>query len=327
VTRAREPRTRLADDQAFTLIELLTVLAILGIVLSALTTMFLSGTNAEREMNVRFQAQQNARTALSKLRREVRCAESAMTAASVVTLTMGSTCKVAQGTITWSTVALGTSRYGLFRCPGVSCGASGMKWGDYLTSASLFSYLAPTGTTSLPDLVTIATPSSAAGAYQAAGAKFGPPPTATAIAGQVVLVNDGSAAPTLGCRPLVGFPSGAIALVARGSCPFVQKVLIAQGAGAVAAIVTNNVAGAPFTMGGSDPSIAIPAAMVSLSDGNAIKNGLPATAGVTGGPVPDRTRPRLGVSLSVDLEPARPGGSYTLEDAIAFRNWGGLPTS
>lgn len=42
-------------------------------------------------------------------------------------------------------------------------------------------------------------------------------------------------------------------------------------------IVVNNVPGPPSTMGGTDPTITIPSAMVSLDDGNAIKASLPAT--------------------------------------------------
>lgn len=325
--RARELRSRLAGEHAFTLPELLSVLAILGVVLAALTTMFLSGTNAERQANLRFESQQNARMALSKLRREVRCAQGATPTSSSVTLTMGTTCTIAQGTVTWTAVPLGTSRYGLFRCQALTCDASGTKWADYLTTGALFTYLPPVGVSDLPDLVTVDTPSPAAGSYQAAGAKFGPAPTATAISGQVALVNDGTASPSLGCRPLVGFPTGAVALVVRGSCTFQEKVHYAQDAGATAVVVSNNVAGTPFTMGGSDPSITIPAVMVSLSDGNAIKSGLPAIGHLSGGPVPDRMRPRLQVVLPVDRDPTTTGGSYTLEDALTFRNWGAVPTA
>jgi prepilin-type N-terminal cleavage/methylation domain-containing protein len=146
VRRARDLRSRLAQEHAFTLPELLTVLAILGVVLGALTTMFISGTNAEREMNVRFQAQQNARMALSKMRREIRCASDATTSASVVTLVLGSTCTIAQGSVTWSALPLGPSRYGLFRCQGLTCDTSGRKWADDLTTDALFSYLPPSDT-------------------------------------------------------------------------------------------------------------------------------------------------------------------------------------
>jgi hypothetical protein len=92
-----------------------------------------------------------------------------------------------------------------------------------------------------------------------------------------VLVDDGVGTATDACEPLVGFPTGAIALADRGGCDFTVKVKNAQNAGAVAVIVANNVAGPPITMGGTDPTIAIPSAMVSLADGTAIKASLPAS--------------------------------------------------
>jgi hypothetical protein len=152
----------------------------------------------------------------------------------------------------------------------------------------------------LPNLVTIDAPSSAAGTYGASGAAFGPAPDEAGIAGGIVLVNDGSALPTEGCGPLVGFPAGSIALVDRGTCGFTVKVANAQAAGATAVIVANNVAGTPGTMGGTDPTITIPAVMVSQADGNTIKAGLPATGRVSSAPlpeIPDRSCHDTGVIL------------------------------
>ena len=99
-----------------------------------------------------------------------------------------------------------------------------------------------------------------------------------------MLVNDGTGTTTDACEPLVGFPSGAIALADRGSCNFTVKVANAQAAGASAVIVANNVGGPPTLMGGSDPSITIPSGMISLDDGNTIKAGLPATGTVSPNP-------------------------------------------
>jgi prepilin-type N-terminal cleavage/methylation domain-containing protein len=156
VRRVRALRSRLKREDAFTLPELLTVLAILGTVLTAITTIFVSGTHAENDMNNRFQAQQTARVALSKLRRDIRCANVAVTQASgsSLTLTLPTGCKTGQGSITWSAVPLGTNRYGLFRCPATTCDATGAKWADYLTSdpgtttpPTVFSLLGATQTT------------------------------------------------------------------------------------------------------------------------------------------------------------------------------------
>ena len=85
-----------------------------------------------------------------------------------------------------------------------------------------------------PNRVIVDAPSPATGTYPATGADFGPAPTVTGIAGDIVSVNDGTALPTQGCNPLIGFPAGAIALVDRGTCSFVQKTSNAQAAGAAA---------------------------------------------------------------------------------------------
>ena len=135
-----------------------------------------------------------------------------------------------------------------------------------------------------PNLLTVDEPSSAAGTYDMGGAAFGPPFPAGGVSGDIVLVNDGTGTTTDACEPLVGFPSGAIALADRGSCNFTVKVANAQAAGASAVIVANNVGGPPTLMGGSDPSITIPSGMISLDDGNTIKAGLPATGTVSPNP-------------------------------------------
>ena len=135
------------------------------------------------------------------------------------------------------------------------------------------------------NFVTIDEPSSAAGEYAAEGAQFGPAPDETGVSGDVVLVDDGvsGGTPTDGCEPF-SVPTGAIALVDRGFCNFTVKAANAQAGGASALIVANNAPGAPFTMGGSDPSITIPSVMISLADGNTIKAGLPATGSVSKNP-------------------------------------------
>jgi hypothetical protein len=160
--------------------------------------------------------------------------------------------------------------------------------------------------------VTIDPPSSAAGTYGAAGASFGPPPSATGTSGSLSLANDGTAPTADGCQPFVGFPSGSIAVVDRGQCNFTVKVKNAQNAGAVAAIVVNNVPGPPGGMGGTDPTITIPSVMVSLDDGTTIKNGLPANGRIFGTPPPpdpERSCHDTGVILGDVLRAACAGGN------------------
>jgi hypothetical protein len=170
----------------------------------------------------------------------------------------------------------------------------------------------------LPSVVTIDPPSSAAGTYKAAGATFGSDPSDDGLAGDVALVSDGSASPTLGCGPLVGFPAGAIALVDRGACTFVQKAANAQAAGASAVIIANNQPGDPTTLTGSDESITIPVAHLSQADGNAIRAGLPATGTITHDPDSDFYTP-LSVSGRFITDPTAHGDWPNFDDDASRR--------
>ncbi|HEX9017910.1 MAG TPA: S8 family serine peptidase [Anaerolineaceae bacterium] len=82
-----------------------------------------------------------------------------------------------------------------------------------------------------------------------------------------------------------GSLTGKIALISRGACSFSTKIRFAQGAGAVAVIMVNNVGGDPIAMGqdGTPNQPTIPAYMVSVDDKAALMAdaGLPATISVT----------------------------------------------
>jgi hypothetical protein len=171
----------------------------------------------------------------------------------------------------------------------------------------------------LDNLVTIDPPSSAAGTYGAAGAAFGPAPTATGVSGAVVVGLDLADAvgpsTTDACSPLTNAADvvGNIAVVDRGSCGFTVKVKNAQDAGAVGVIVVNNVAGDPGLMGGADPTITIPSVQVSQADGDTIKAGLPATGTVRSNPRPSRSCHDTGVILGgVNLAACAGGNGFTV---------------
>lgn len=113
--------------------------------------------------------------------------------------------------------------------------------------------------------------------------------------GDIVLVEDAVGNTHLACGELSNEEEidGKIALIDRGSCNFTVKVKKVQDLGAIAAIVVNNVGGAPIPMGGQDNSITIPAVMISLADGDLIKAVLDTSAvnasldSVPGGIIPD----------------------------------------
>jgi type II secretory pathway pseudopilin PulG len=140
VRLGRRVRRRLREEGGYTLVETLTVLLIMGVVMGGLTTVFVTATNADTDMNNRFRAQQTARLALDKLRREVHCASAATPAGSAtssITLTLPTYCKTYSGStsVTWCTRNVATNRYGLYRVNGATC-TGGVKWADYLTPTS-----------------------------------------------------------------------------------------------------------------------------------------------------------------------------------------------
>ena len=84
-------------------------------------------------------------------------------------------------------------------------------------------------------------------------------------------------------KPAAGSLTGKIALISRGACTFSEKIRNSQDAGAIAAVVVNNVPGDPTAMGlggiANEPTI--PAYLAALVDKTALvaANGLPATLG------------------------------------------------
>lgn len=140
-----------------------------------------------------------------------------------------------------------------------------------------------------PNVVNVSAPALAVGSYIATAAGFGTLfPDSGPKVGSLVLANDGTGTTSDGCEALVAFPAGAIAMMDRGSCNFTIKVKNAQNASASAVVMVNNIAGDPIAMGGTDATVTIPSAMISLADGNKLKSYLPATATVqaNGSPPP-----------------------------------------
>jgi len=107
-------------------------------------------------------------------------------------------------------------------------------------------------------------------------AAFGAPIAATPVSGQVMPVVDQPNGAGLACTTLSPANAlavrGNIAVVDRGVCGFAIKVKLVQDAGAIAAIVVDNVVGSPPPdLGGVDPAIVIPSVRISLADGTALK--------------------------------------------------------
>jgi prepilin-type N-terminal cleavage/methylation domain-containing protein len=159
---AAAARRRLAAEHGYSLSEMLVVLAILGIVLGALTQLFVSASTAQVDMTKRFEAQQAMRLALDKLRREIHCANSVtstlptpLAPTSSLSISLGSYCPT-RGTgaaqITWCTRDKNGdpppgagAPYSLRReDSGGACSGASPKWADYLTTGHIFTdYIPP----------------------------------------------------------------------------------------------------------------------------------------------------------------------------------------
>jgi prepilin-type N-terminal cleavage/methylation domain-containing protein len=136
------------EEQGYSLVELIVVVAILGVVLSGLTTVFVGGSNAEISMNRRFQAQQEARFSIDRLRGDIHCASAAQ--AQTIGTYPGiklavANCYPTTPTISWCALQVSASpaRYQLYRSTATSsiCTTSDsmrLLVADYITSSGIF---------------------------------------------------------------------------------------------------------------------------------------------------------------------------------------------
>jgi hypothetical protein len=168
-------------------------------------------------------------------------------------------------------------------------------------------------------VLTVNSPPALMGTLRVGAASFGPPLDTAGVSGDVVL-----AEPNIACTAITnpGDVSGKIALIDRGTCNFTVKVKNAQDAGAIAVVIADNVLSEPPPgLGGSDPTITIPSARITLADGNAIKGELP---GVNVTLLLDPTL-RAGadpddLALLNAPNPVQLGSSISHWDPIAFPN-------
>ncbi len=156
---ARRRRSSLAADCGFTLVELLIVMVVLLVVLAPLTASFISGMNAQADQTRRFDAQENARQALDRMRKDIHCAHGSTdpgpnaSGGETIVLSETNTSGVADcpgliqtnaSSVQWCTipVAGATNRYQLYRenDGNNNCdGTSSTFVVDYLTRADLWS--------------------------------------------------------------------------------------------------------------------------------------------------------------------------------------------
>jgi PA domain len=182
-----------------------------------------------------------------------------------------------------------------------------------------------------PRLLTTA-PGTLAGSYLVGLASFGPALSSPGVNGEVMPLT-GIGNQLLGCDPFsaanVAAVSGKVALIDRGVCGFAVKTKNAQDAGAVGVIIANSAAGSPPPgLGGVDPTITIPAVMISQADGTSFKgflkfrsrthSGMFVTIGVD--PNIRQGADAAGRAMLYTPNPYAPGSSVSHWDTSAFAN-------
>ena len=132
-------RKLLLEERGYSLIELLTVMLILSTVLGALTQLFVTGSNAEVDMNRRFQAQENARVAMDRLRRDIHCSSAVVKPTSSTLLVLTDPC-ASGGYVSWCSVSktgpAGSTWYSLYRKLASTCDNAGTDYADSLVNPS-----------------------------------------------------------------------------------------------------------------------------------------------------------------------------------------------
>ncbi|OUS28794.1 peptidase M36 [Thalassotalea sp. 42_200_T64] len=128
------------------------------------------------------------------------------------------------------------------------------------------------------------------------------------IQGDVVRIDDGFDVANDGCEAAVNGDElqGKIALIDRGACNFTLKVLNAQNAGVIGALIANNTDdGTPAPMGGSDDLVKIPNVGINYADGQNIDSKL-----------------ALDETVSVAMFNDKPFKGSSWDNAIVAHEWG-----
>jgi prepilin-type N-terminal cleavage/methylation domain-containing protein len=148
---------KLRDESGFTLIELVVTCSMLGIVLGAITTVFIAGSHAELNLNTRFRAQEAARVALTLIRKDARnaCVANVVSGTSVTfstakvntsatppidaTTACGKTVSTNLTQVTWCVAASPTAinQYALYRNASSTCNSTSKLIADNLVNTGI----------------------------------------------------------------------------------------------------------------------------------------------------------------------------------------------
>jgi type II secretory pathway pseudopilin PulG len=148
VRRLGRARARLGCERGVTLIETVVTMIMLTIVFTTLSSGFVSSSHAELDLNRRFRAQEKARLALDKLRREIHCAKDFQgpVSASTIVISLPSYCQTGSASlpyVMWCVNGSALYRFASSTIPTSGSCTAGTKWADSLVSSTWFSYSPP----------------------------------------------------------------------------------------------------------------------------------------------------------------------------------------
>lgn len=145
MVRLRALARRLAAHEGYSLVELMTVMTILGTVVTSITGLFVAGTKSEIDLRNRYDVQTAAVVSLDRLRRDVHCASLAVLSSPTPdTVTLTTPC-VAGNSIQWCAKGT-TGKYRLYRraVAGGTCGTTDTPFADNLLTNQPWGYAAST---------------------------------------------------------------------------------------------------------------------------------------------------------------------------------------
>lgn len=147
--RALSIGRRAADERGYTLTEMIVVMAVLGVVVTAIASLFATGVGASGDQIRRFESQQQVQTAMNRLQRDGHSGCTISTPSTYNTWTSSVTmyfpsdsCASGSHSVTWCTRATGTT-YSLYRIVGTSCASATAVYASNLVGANIFVYLPP----------------------------------------------------------------------------------------------------------------------------------------------------------------------------------------
>lgn len=134
--------SRLRAERGLTLVELIIVMAVLGVVLGALSNAFIAGMRAGSDVDARISAQTNLGVAVGRLEYEVRCASTVglLSSGAGIALSLPGQCPHATGSVSWCVVSGVLTRYAASSCTG-----TGQAFVTSITSATPFSCVSTVG--------------------------------------------------------------------------------------------------------------------------------------------------------------------------------------